>query len=82
MNGFNEMQAAIPDINRQLLPCPFCGGGAKIHRWEIHDGMYMENCAQVRCESITCGACSYEAHECMTQSEVDEIAIAAWNRRA
>lgn len=65
--------------NERLLPCPFCGGKAEIHRWSIPNE---ENCAQVRCESITCGARGYEACECMTQSEVDEIAIAAWNRRA
>ena len=66
-----------PNSN-QLLPCPFCGGEAEIHRWSIPNE---ENCAQVRCKSILCGARSYEAHEPMTQDEVDEIAIAAWNMR-
>jgi len=66
-------------VSEKLKPCPFCGGKARIHRWSIPNE---ENCAQVRCESITCGACACEVSECMTQNEVDEIAIAAWNRRA
>ena len=66
----------------ELKPCPFCGGQAILRRWKRYDGGYMECCAQVRCGSILCGARSYEAHECMTQEEVDAIAIAAWNRRA
>ena len=66
----------------ELKPCPFCGGKATIHRWEFHDGGYVENCAQIRCTVPWCDAQGYAAHECRTQDEVDKMAIAAWNRRA
>ena len=66
----------------ELLPCPFCGRPARLFRSTFHDGGYFERCAQVECTSPTCRAKGYFAHECDEQDAVDEIAIAAWNRRA
>ena len=65
-----------------LKPCPFCGWPAKIIRWTCWDGNPMENCTQVVCMNVACKAKGKEVCEFMKQDEVDEIAIAAWNRRA
>ncbi len=63
-----------------LLPCPFCGGEAKLVTGTRRDGEYVENCAFVRCER--CGAKTYELHECMTPYEVQKCATELWNERA
>lgn len=75
--------AEVPPLGTRILkPCPFCGGKASIHRWAFRDGGCVENCAQVKCDSIGCEASSYAVCECLSQDEVDEMAIDAWNRRA
>ena len=75
--------AEVPPLGDGILrPCPFCGGKASLHRWSLRDGGYVEHCAQVRCDTIGCEASSYAVHECLSQDEVDEMAIGAWNRRA
>lgn len=27
LSGIDDMRALVPEISKQLLPCPFCGGG-------------------------------------------------------
>lgn len=65
---------------KDLLPCPFCGGEARLVTGTRRDGEYVENCAFVRCER--CGAKTYEFHECMTAEEVQGYATDVWNGRA
>lgn len=51
----------------KLLPCPFCGGEAKVHNWGHSPNL----------NSILCKNCFVETHTYSTK----EAAITAWNTR-
>lgn len=61
-----------------LLPCPFCGGEAKAHIWE------MDN--EDRYGGVECTICPAEVAYAVAWMDDGEAelakAIAAWNRRA
>lgn len=58
-----------------LLPCPFCGGEAKLHiRYKPNEKRY----ALIVCE---CGA-MLKSEDCWNYIEAELKAIEAWNRRA
>jgi Lar family restriction alleviation protein len=60
--------------SEKLLPCPFCGGAAKLIEWDSHDGRDSYN--GVMCDN----------RECMVEPHFDSAsggdAVERWNRRA
>ena len=70
-------------MNNTLLPCPFCGGEAKITARDVEpqgDPWYGKN-IQTFVICTNCGACLFDDyfHEGFADNHE---AIAAWNRRA
>jgi C4-type Zn-finger protein len=67
----------------ELLPCPFCGGTAKIVRRDVEpqgDPWYGSNLATF-VECLKCGCCLFDErlHDGFVD---DEDAATAWNGRA
>lgn len=77
MSGYDEMREMIPDINRQLMPCPFCGGGVYIVMVAYHNGPRF--CINHRKRAPK--GCPYHLG-CNRLSFVDpRQALNEWNRR-
>lgn len=63
--------------NKNLLPCPFCGGEAIIHTVEPHTHVIAKfmpdygGGAFIECKSCTCAI----------SGETEQEAITTWNRR-
>lgn len=63
---------------KELLSCPFCGGEARIHTFEL-DGGYMSEVCCVSGPDIGCFAVS--RHWATKEEWAKESAIKAWNKR-
>jgi Lar family restriction alleviation protein len=59
--------------NRELKPCPFCGGDAWYYTFDPYDG-YQGNCVQ---HNIRCRKCSV-----IMVGTSEKIVYEHWNRRA
>ena len=74
---------AETQMTEKLLPCPFCGGEAKITARDVEpqgDPWYGEN-VQTFVICTNCGACLFDDY--FHEGFADEHeAVAAWNRRA
>lgn len=60
----------------KLLPCPFCGGGAR-HRRFVGNGFTL---ARVEYTQVKCTRCGIETEPMQPHGNEDR-AITAWNRR-
>jgi len=61
---------------KKLLPCPFCGGSARVRTGRRQNLRF----AEIIC--IKCSAKSLKCFETINNSDVLEKAREAWNRRA
>lgn len=62
-------------IKRELKPCPFCGGKAKLEAFR--HGAKQHDYASVHCEA--CGA--YIKHEIDVEYSAVDRCVNEWNRR-
>lgn len=64
-----------------LLPCPFCGGEAKIKHG--YPGQQQKGMRQsvVQCKRCGCRTVTYRQLAYQSWKEVDEQAAEVWNRR-
>ena len=65
----------------ELKPCPFCGGEARLKH-----GYPNRQCKSLRQSLVQCNVCkcrtvTYKQFPYQAWSDVDRIAIEAWNRR-
>lgn len=65
----------------KLLPCPFCGGEAKLKTARESDGQISYGSIYVACLDCRSTGLSYTTYYNVS-SNPEEEAIAAWNRRA
>ena len=71
-------------MNNTLLPCPFCGGEAKLHDGVVvipvidENGAYIDADVEDTPAWVECAACGAATDGVDSADE----AIAAWNRRA
>lgn len=56
-----------------LLPCPFCGGLAWMHKHDPHDGFWPDGAFRVECQ---------KCHAATTHWHTEAQAVEAWNQRA
>lgn len=66
---------AFDPMKPGLLPCPFCGGEASLHK-----GMQAFDDYEVHCDE--CGVCGPNFGSMDETFSPRDDAIAAWNRRA
>nr|WP_314639795.1 Lar family restriction alleviation protein [uncultured Olsenella sp.] len=68
-------------VSDELLPCPFCGGeDVTVVSFGPHAHNDYESDAFVKCDR--CGASGPEVREPVPLGEAEDMALAAWNRRA
>ena len=64
-------------MQNKLLPCPCCGGEAKIHNVEPHTHILAKFMPDCKCESfIECTKCT-----CAMSGDTEEEVVNAWNTR-
>lgn len=68
-------------MTEKLLPCPFCGGDAKLKTARKSDGQISYDSIYVACLNCRSTGLSYTTYYNVS-SNPEEEAIAAWNRRA
>lgn len=81
MSGYDQMRKELPDISRQLLPCPFCGGDVYLKEVSYrHYGARPIFCVNHR---------KWAPKSCLYHSSRNHItfvdprqALNEWNRRA
>ena len=60
------------ELNRELKPCPFCGGAPFYHTFDPYDG-YQGNCVQ---HNVRCMKCSV-----VMVGTSEKVVKESWNRR-
>lgn len=75
-----DLQQASADGRAELLPCPFCGGGAEIV--QIGNEHTKSRGFEVRCGTWGCATKKRAMVIRQPLEKAREFAIAAWNRRA
>ena len=73
----------LEEINKELLPCPFCGGAAYIKKQEIWGrDFYLVKCVKCHCRSNSVGVglelCTGIT---VTEQQAAEGAALRWNNR-
>lgn len=57
----------------ELLPCPFCGGLAWMHKHDPHDGFWPNGAFRIECQ---------KCHAATTHWHTEAQAVESWNQRA
>lgn len=65
----------------KILPCPFCGGEAKIHYCSYSDPDDYGSYTRVYCMTYGCRGSSLSDPVKFIGHDTDEYAIKNWNRR-
>ena len=66
-------------MNKELKPCPFCGGKAELKK----DGAYDQSWNYMSYACVECTNChvTIESHKGDCQDTTEQEAVSKWNRR-
>lgn len=62
----------------ELLPCPFCGGEAKLRR---HESYEIDSCQNDAFSKVICNGCEAEMFFFGEENIANKLCAEAWNTR-